>query len=167
MEKTFTDKLNDIIGKASNLVEALATENGLPFLKDGSGALYIADGETGDAYAVSVNIAPCDDGGNEDEGLDEGLDEECQCAKAEDGGELVALRADEAKAILGELIKAIIEHERNRDDEWGFQEEHPDSDFWQDEDIELHDEILDDCRKSHDRVEAIIRKATGDGKFFL
>ena len=69
--------------------------------------------------------------------------------------------------ILKDMMDAIIEHESNRDAEWDFMDEHSDSDYWTDEECEEHDRILADTKDSHDRLQELIREATGDTEFWL
>ena len=69
--------------------------------------------------------------------------------------------------ILKELIDVLIEYNADRDAEWDFQEEHPDTAFWSDEDENEHEQIIADILKNRDRIQAIIREATGDENFIF
>ena len=71
------------------------------------------------------------------------------------------------KSILVRLIDAVVEHERNRDMELEFLDNHGHPDYWGVEDVVEHNAILTDIKASHDKVESIIREATGDPKFSL
>lgn len=65
--------------------------------------------------------------------------------------------------ILKDFLDAVPDHEYNRNEEWEFIEEHGDDpSYWSDEDAEEHDRILEAIRKSHDRLQALCREATGD-----
>ena len=76
--------------------------------------------------------------------------------------------AREEAEILKDLMDAIIEHESNRDAEWDFIEKHGVSgQYWNDEETEEHDQILADIKDSHDRIQGLIREATGDTEFWL
>ena len=64
--------------------------------------------------------------------------------------------------ILKELIDVLMEYDADRDAEWNFQEEHPDMAFWSAENENEHEQILTDIQKNRNRIQAIIREATGD-----
>ena len=70
--------------------------------------------------------------------------------------------------ILKDLIDAVVEHEGDRNTELEFYDHHGmDSAWWTDEQTEEHDEILDACHKSHDRLLALCVEATGDNELWF
>lgn len=70
--------------------------------------------------------------------------------------------------ILKDLIDAVVEHEGDRNTELEFYDRYGmDSAWWTDEQTEEHDEILDAENKSHDRLLALYREATGDNELWF
>jgi hypothetical protein len=75
------------------------------------------------------------------------------------------MKKDITDKTIKELVDAIEEHEYNRDCEWDFMDEHSDSDYWTDEQCEEHDRILESIHESHDRIQSLIRKITGNAGY--
>lgn len=69
--------------------------------------------------------------------------------------------------ILDEMVEAIVQHERNRDAEWHFHDKHGNPDFWDDDQMNEHKEILKDIWDSHDKLRDLIREWKGDPDFAL
>lgn len=65
--------------------------------------------------------------------------------------------------ILKDLCEEIIKYNARRDDEWDFADEHGTTwEYWMEEDVAEHEEILSDIQKSRDRIRTLLREATGD-----
>lgn len=65
--------------------------------------------------------------------------------------------------ILKELMDVLMEYNSDRDAEWDFVDEHGlDESAWNEENVEEHQQILDDIQRNRTRIRDIIREATGD-----
>ena len=72
--------------------------------------------------------------------------------------------------ILKELIDVLIKYNDDRDAEWEFAIEHGitgDSRLDSDDEIEEHEQILDDIQKNRNRIQDLIREAIGIENFSL
>lgn len=70
-----------------------------------------------------------------------------------------------AEEILKDFIDAVPDHEYNRNAEWEFIDQHGDDpSYWDEEDAEEHERILEAIRKTHDRLQALCREASGDNE---
>ena len=65
--------------------------------------------------------------------------------------------------ILKELMDALMEYNSDRDAEWDFVDKHGlDESTWSEENVEEHQQILDDIQRNRTRIQALICEATGD-----
>ena len=65
--------------------------------------------------------------------------------------------------ILKELIDEIMEYNSLRDEEWEFEDRTGGNrDMWSEEDMEEHDELLDEIQKHRVAIRNLIVEATGD-----
>jgi hypothetical protein len=65
--------------------------------------------------------------------------------------------------ILKELMDVLMEYNSDRDSEWDFVDEHGlDESTWNEENVEEHQQILDDIQRNRTRIRDILREATGD-----
>ena len=62
--------------------------------------------------------------------------------------------------ILKELIDVLMQYNSDRDDEWDFADVNRDT--WSDEDEKAHDDLVEDIQAGRNRIQALIREATGD-----
>ena len=66
------------------------------------------------------------------------------------------------KEILDDLVAAYVYYDAARDDEWEFQEEHPDPAFWSGDDQKDHDDILAHIAAARARIAALAKEAGHD-----
>lgn len=66
------------------------------------------------------------------------------------------------KEILADLVEAVKEYNRLRDEEWYFADEHGDTAFWDADTDKEHEELLGDIYESRKRVHGLLVEATGD-----
>ena len=65
--------------------------------------------------------------------------------------------------ILKELMDAVMEYNHDRDEEWIFVDDHGyDDTFWNDEQVEEHEQILADIQWDREHIRDLLREATGD-----
>jgi hypothetical protein len=65
--------------------------------------------------------------------------------------------------ILKELMDALMEYNSDRDAEWDFVDKHGlDESTWSEENVEEHQQILDDIQRNRTRIRDLLREATGD-----
>lgn len=64
--------------------------------------------------------------------------------------------------ILKDMIDAIMEYNSLRDDEWDFDDNHGHRDFWTEDVMDEHDELLVEIAKSRSHIRDLIVEATGD-----
>ena len=64
--------------------------------------------------------------------------------------------------ILKDLVEAIREYNSLRDDEWDFDDNNGNRDFWSEDVINAHEELLNTIKESRIKVRNLIVEATGD-----
>ena len=64
--------------------------------------------------------------------------------------------------ILKDLVEAVREYNSLRDDEWDFDDNNGNRDFWSEDVINAHEELLNTIRESRIKVRNLIVEATGD-----
>ena len=70
---------------------------------------------------------------------------------------------NEKKAeALDKLIPALLAYNDLRDQEWEFEDRAGDRDMWDKDDIEEHDELLDDISAKRGEIREILREVTGN-----
>lgn len=67
----------------------------------------------------------------------------------------------DASLLLKELAQAVVEYNSLRDDEWGFDDEHGNRDFWDEETCDEHEELLDTILASRAKVRNLLREIPG------
>lgn len=68
----------------------------------------------------------------------------------------------EKSELFDKLIPILLEYNRLRDEEWDFEEKHPNRDFWDTEVMKEHDELLEDIGEKRAAIRDILRETTGD-----
>lgn len=64
--------------------------------------------------------------------------------------------------ILKDLIESVIKYNSLRDDEWDFEDENGDRDFWSEDTINAHEELLSEIVEFRSKIHNLIVEATGD-----
>lgn len=64
--------------------------------------------------------------------------------------------------ILKDLVEAVREYNSLRDDEWDFDDNNGNRDFWSEDVINAHEELLNTIKESRIKVRNLIVEATGD-----
>lgn len=70
--------------------------------------------------------------------------------------------------ILKELADILPDYNWERDEEWEFIDDHGlDDTYWDEEQVEEHQQILDSIREKRTKIEALLREYTGNPKLYF